>query len=718
MNLLLSARINKRRRPALTAGVIGCVLLLAAGAGLLWHHRMLRLPFRDSFRNGTLDGWTAYGGNWDALDGGVRNDSEERGAKIIAGSDRWNNYAVEADVQLIGGGDTGLIARASDIERGVDSYSGYYVGLRTLDNKIVLGRAGHGWVEYPPKPFPGGIVPGIWYHLRLAVQGCTITATASGIDTPGSTEIRIEDPHCLTSGKIGLRSVNAGGMWRNVQVTPLSADAGPAAPTPHVSVYPTSQGSMRPSPDGGIQPRVSGQGTGRPTVSIRGLRMLSITKPAHVTVRGVVILTTPHLYIQDRGTGALVELKTPQVLRVGDEVEVDGEAHPEGISVRITDATALQIGGQSIVPPASVTADQAATGSCIGTFLEVQGILDSETQMMKSGLALRMHDGLQSFRIVSTTPVTETAFEKLEKQSTLRVRGVCVLGSEYTGNAVPFALLVSSPEDIKVIDGPPWWSTEHLLLLAAAMIALGFGVHLLFSRAEEWRLHAVINERERLANELHDTLAQSFAGIGFQLRAIRNRMAKKDKELDMPSLLEDLKIATELVRHSHDEARRSITTLRPEAIEAHGLVSALEMAARRIVARGQVSIDVRVHGEARQLPLHVLDSLFRIGQEALSNAIQHGHPSRIQIEVEYKTHSTALSIEDNGIGFVPRADSGGFGLSGMRRRAEQVRGTFEVQSLSGFGTRIRTEVPNPERPPWFLRLTYSKRKNQEHVPDV
>ncbi|MFT4112161.1 ATP-binding protein [Silvibacterium sp.] len=712
MMATLVTRAKTQRRGLIVAAVAASAALLGLGSALLLRGPNHGLPYHDAFAASSLQGWIPFGGSWHAADGGVRNDSEERGAKLITGSAHWSSYAVEADLQLIGGGDAGLIARASDIEQGVDAYSGYYAGLRTIDNKLVLGRADHGWVEFQPQPFPGGIVPGRWYHLRLAVQGCTITARASGIDTPGSTEIRAEDPHCLTSGKIGLRSVTAGGFWRHVQVTALEPRENTPAPAQHMAVYPTSQGTI-PSPSSVPSTLLSEFTPAHPAISVKSLRLLSITRTNHVTVHGVVISTTPDLYIQDRGGGARVQLERPTLLRLGDEVEVEGDAHPEGLSAAITGAVARRIGGVSPLPPSSVTADQAATGAYASMYLEVQGHLDRIEWNGERGATLLMHDGMQTFRALSVSPEAAALFRHLDQYSVIRVRGICVLGAEYTNNAVPFVLLVSSPQDVSVVDGPPWWSTEHLILMAVAMLALGFVAQLLLSRAEEWRLHAVINERERLANELHDTLAQSFAGIGFQLRAIRNRMAQKEKTLDVPSLLEDLKIATELVRHSHDEARRSITTLRPEAIEASGLVSALEMAARRIVARGQVKIDVEVRGEARELPLHVLDSLFRIGQEAISNAIQHGHPTRIHIEVEYGPRSITLIVKDNGIGFVPREDSGGFGLSGMRRRAELIHGTLEVQSGAAGGTRIRVEVPNPERQSWFVRLAYSKRNNQE-----
>jgi signal transduction histidine kinase len=725
----LTMRVSKRRQGLLAAVAAVVVIAAAIGAFLLLRSPSRGLPYSDSFSSGKIDEWSAYDGNWNVVDGAIKNDSDERGAKLIVGSPHWSSYAIEADLQLIGDGDAGLIARAGNIERGVDSYNGYYAGLRTNDEKIVLGRAQHGWVEFPPKAMPGGIVPGAWYHLRLAVQGCTITATAQAVGTANRAEIRVRDPGCLKAGKAGLRSMAAGGMWRNVRITNLSnsgtEEAANTATTPHIAVYPTSQGAV---PLSKVMANASSSTTPPPRpartiiLPVRNLRLLSTTRPEHVTIRGAVILTTPGLYVQDSSGGTQVELAHSSALRVGDEVEIEGDAHPEGLSARITNATERQIGGIAPIPPASVTAEQAATGAFASMFLEVQGRLYARTSPDAPGVTLELRDGLQSFRAIATTTVTDTLFRRIEEDSVVRVRGVCMVGTEYTGNAVPFALIVNSPEDVKVIEGPPWWSVGHIIAMALVMLALGFGVHLLLSRAEEWRLHAVIDERERLANEMHDTLSQSFAGIGFQLRAIRNRLSTKDSAIDqpvlLPSLLEDLSVASELVRHSHDEARRSIATLRPEAIEATGLASALEQTARRMVSRSPVLVDLTVQGEARTLPLKVLDSLFRIGQEAIANAVRHGQPSKITIRIEYSRSSIALVIEDNGIGFIPRPDSGGFGISGMRRRAESIDGTLDLESFPGGGTRMRAQAPAPPSMPWFLRLAYIRRKDQEQSNDA
>ena len=126
----------------LLAGSFLFLVLVASGIVTL---RVVRtyftagLPYTDSFAKGGGDEWKALGGTWQLVDGSMRNDSDERGAKLIAGSSRWRDYSVEADIMLLGrDGDAGLIARSSDEEQGVDSYSGYYAGLRILDNTCLL----------------------------------------------------------------------------------------------------------------------------------------------------------------------------------------------------------------------------------------------------------------------------------------------------------------------------------------------------------------------------------------------------------------------------------------------------------------------------------------------------------------------------------------------------------------------------------------------------
>ena len=121
------------------------------------------------------DNWQPFGGAWEIVDGSMRNNSDERGAKSMNGSTGLKDYLVEADVQLLGQyGDAGLIIRATNEEQGVDAYDGYYAGLRDLDNTLILGRAGYGWSEYQARRYASCLcaavvspeVSGLWMQHR------------------------------------------------------------------------------------------------------------------------------------------------------------------------------------------------------------------------------------------------------------------------------------------------------------------------------------------------------------------------------------------------------------------------------------------------------------------------------------------------------------------------------------------------------------------------
>lgn len=153
-------RSERRRIPVrLLLGLLVALSLL--GLDVYLHLPNRGLPYRDSFGNGAANEWMAFGGTWELMNGVMRNDSDERGAKLMTGSPSWHNYSIEADVSLLGAnGDAGLMIRSSDEEEGVNAYSGYYAGVRTADNTLVIGRAEHGWLEANKKnPRLAGFAP-------------------------------------------------------------------------------------------------------------------------------------------------------------------------------------------------------------------------------------------------------------------------------------------------------------------------------------------------------------------------------------------------------------------------------------------------------------------------------------------------------------------------------------------------------------------------------
>lgn len=703
------------RKRRTRAALIVSVLIVAIATMLwlyLWSPR-LGLPYSDSFATGRTDGWVAYSGNWRLADGGIKNDSIDPGAKLMSGSSHWDNYSVETDVELFGEGDAGLVIRASDIEAGADSYRGYYAGLRTRDEKLVLGRADHGWTEFPSKKMPRGVAAGKWFHLRVSAYGCKISVVASELGTDNRQSVTVDDAHCFAKGKFGLRSLYAGGAWRNVRAARLKdeEDVRQAASLPPSNQELAGAEKMAPDVRHAANSPYEEPIEASPVQSIRNLRLLTTTRPVRVSLRGTVILTEP-LYIEDASGGVLVEIKNGAHLRSGEEVQVEGNVSLDGLTATIREATVRSMGGGIATrPPLSVTADQAATGAYQAMFIEVQGTLRAKIKLAGGRVGLEIQDGQQTFYALGNSELVDDSFGQLKTDSLLKLRGLCLVNAEYTQSLVPFALLVINRDDVKVLAGPPWWSAGHLIELALLMLVLGFVAHLLYSQAEEWRLRAVIEERERLAHEIHDTLAQSFAGIGFQLRAIVNRVSKS-RDLNPTALVEELKQACDLVRQSHDEARRTITTLRPDATEAGGLIAALRQTAAQMVGMAHVEIETLVEGELRSTPLQVLDSLFRIGQEAIANAVQHGHPSRLTISAIYTASAIILIIEDNGSGFIPGQQSDGFGLTGIRKRAETIHGTLTIQTAAGNGTKLMVDVPLSTKKRRFLPLPYHVKKSE------
>jgi signal transduction histidine kinase len=222
------------------------------------------------------------------------------------------------------------------------------------------------------------------------------------------------------------------------------------------------------------------------------------------------------------------------------------------------------------------------------------------------------------------------------------------------------------------------------------------------------KLRAVFEERERLAHEMHDTLAQSFAGIGFQLQAIHDEVGNEAE------LRQHLELASELVRTSHDEARRSISALRSETVEKLGLLQALEQCATRIANEGL--IEVRAHnlggGEPRSIPPRIADALYRIGQEAIANAVRHADPSKIVISLDYQWGWWRLRIEDDGQGFTVGGDSASFGIRGMGKRAESIGARLEIRSSPGKGTSVEVIAPSTKRLPRSERREYNGRRRQ------
>lgn len=193
----------------------------------------------------------------------------------------------------------------------------------------------------------------------------------------------------------------------------------------------------------------------------------------------------------------------------------------------------------------------------------------------------------------------------------------------------------------------------------------------------------VIAERQRMAREIHDTLAQGLTGIITQLEAAESGEWRRH-----------VTTATWLARQSLAEARRSVHAVRPEALDKAQLPEAVQNVARQWSRVNQVSAEVHITGEATKLPADVEVALLRIAQEGLANVAKHAQASRVGLTLSYMSDVVTLDVRDDGCGFEATADRGdGFGLTGMRQRAENVGGMLVIETEPGGGTAISASVP-------------------------
>ena len=691
--------ILTRRNLIIAATIFAATALLVVSGFFVFGSIARRGPFgTQRISLAKQDDWQAFGGTWQYADGVMQNNSDERGAKLMNGPTYWANYSIEADVLLLGQyGDAGLIIRATDEEEGVDAYHGYMAGLRDLDNTLILGRADYGWREYAAKPVTPRVFAQQWYHLKFLVYGCDFAVSATA-PTGETTSVAVEDPDCLPAGRLGLKSYNTGAEWRNVEIRPatqkdLSAMTG-GGRLPIATPDALPMGAAPGSYDHYFEPIQRDLLAHRAEVNtqpISSLRLLSPDAPVSVTIHGVVTLTSPALFVQDPTGGlAITNSRAHAPLQIGDEVEARGEAEPHDFSSRLRNADVRLLWSHTPVLPVVVTAAQAATGAFDAEYVEIEGRLAHKQEAPEHTLVLTLDDASQSFLAIVNETGQAGHSRTLKEKSRLRLRGVCVVDSSYTHDVTPFALLLPSFNDIEIVEGPPWWSAGHIVatVIAVLLLALaGLSCYILIERS---RMQAVLDERGRLAHEMHDTLAQSFAGLAFQLEAIR------DEANEGSNIVPQLEVARDMVRSSHEEARRSIALLRPENLESVGLLQAMENCARRMV-NGTSSIAVRISsaGSERTIPLRISDTLLRIGQEAVANAIGHAHPTHLRISLNYLNSAVEMVVEDDGCGFILTSELAGFGISGMHKRADSIGATLTIRSAPGKGTRLCVHAPTP-----------------------
>ncbi len=211
--------------------------------------------------------------------------------------------------------------------------------------------------------------------------------------------------------------------------------------------------------------------------------------------------------------------------------------------------------------------------------------------------------------------------------------------------------------------------------------------------AEQATRMALVEERNRLAREVHDTLAQELTGIALQLEA-----ADALLEHSPDRARARIRQALERTRESLEEARRSVLDLRAGPLERQALPAALETLGQRFTAETGTPVDSLLELVGPRLPARVEEALYRIAQEALVNIRRHAQASAVRIELRQESDSVLLIVADNGRGFDAQlqgtgAHTHGFGLIGMQERARLLSGEMQISSCPGAGAQVEVTIP-------------------------
>lgn len=246
------------------------------------------------------------------------------------------------------------------------------------------------------------------------------------------------------------------------------------------------------------------------------------------------------------------------------------------------------------------------------------------------------------------------------------------------GQEMPGFLTINSTQ-------PRHFSPQEIELARALAQQISLAIQLT-RMGEQANQTAILHERNRMAREIHDTLAQGFTGIVIQLEAADDTLE------DAPRTARGhLSRARSLARNSLAEARRSVWALRSD--RPADLITAFRHQADSLTSGTKIIVQVTQAGVPHPLSENLEQNMLRIGQESLTNALRHGKANQVWIRLSYAGEFVELKVEDDGSGFDPAASSNGFGLPGMRERAEALGGTLQIEAVPGRGTTVVVRFP-------------------------
>ena len=443
-----------------------------------------------------------------------------------------------------------------------------------------------------------------------------------------------------------------------------------------------------------------------PVLPVEGLLRVDAAARQRVRVRGVATHVVPGRGVYLRGMGGSMFVQTAQPVSVvrGDEVEAEGYPVVTAFRPSLSALDVKKTGVGGVPEPLAFRAadqrnsrEQCELVTLDAEFLEMRAGRETHTLLCRA-------DG-EVFEALLTAPMLPP--EELSPGMKLRLTGVCELVSTrplvIPRNATGFRVQLRDPADIVVLARQPWWNERRALwvlgIVGAVALAVGAWAMTLQTMVrsqsgvirKQAQQQATLEERQRIARDLHDTLEQELVGVNMLLDSTAMKLNGAHPEAGEP-----LGLARRLLRRAREESRTTIRELRSVALEQRGLPAALDELLRPLATVSGAAFAVEVTGVPVRLAGTLETHLLRIAQEAVANAAHHSAATRIDLRLDYTPAAVTLEVRDDGNGFdveYSTVEPGHFGLHGMKERAEKIAGQLRLISQSGAGTTVSVTAP-------------------------
>ena len=423
-----------------------------------------------------------------------------------------------------------------------------------------------------------------------------------------------------------------------------------------------------------------------------------------------ILLKTPH----GRMIGAELKDRTPP--SYGDHVAVAGFPETDFFILKLASAVFKRLGdgvkpdATAILPlPEAFDMDKVLR-DMLGETIQVTGTVfppDNQNQNNRGIFAIVCG----KHRIPIDTSAITDRLEQAEPGSLVEATGVCVFNTQNWSPGVifprtnGFTLVPRSASDIRVLSRPPWWTTRRLLAVIGVLgvvllLVLAWnrvlrrlidqrGRKLYKVEIEKAQSDLRVDERTRLATELHDSIAQTLTGVSFQIDA-----AEKTLHENPSATALFLDVARKTLLSCREELRRCLWDLRSQALEERNLQEAIKKTVQPHV--GNTEVVIRFNVLRSQLSDTTTHNILSIIRELCVNAVRHGNARHIWIDGENSDNVLRFSVRDDGSGFDlasrPGPAQGHFGLQGIKERITRLHATLKIESLPGKGTTVTIET--------------------------